>query len=64
MLTLVPSAFAATQGTVLAPTGGQTQPLLPTGGPGIKRGPAIILPAAAALLLGSEILAYTVFRRR
>jgi hypothetical protein len=68
MLILVPSAFA--QGT----TGGlmkveQTteatieQPLPKSGGPGIG-GPAVVLPAAAALLLGSGILAYAALRRR
>jgi cytoskeletal protein RodZ len=40
-----------------------TAPLPVSGGPGIT-GPAAILPAAAALLLGSGILAYAVLRRR
>jgi glucose/arabinose dehydrogenase len=40
-----------------------TAPLQPTGGPAMP-GPAVVLPAAAALLLGSGILAYAVLRRR
>ncbi len=38
--------------------------LQPTGGPSIGGGPAVILSAAAALLLGSGSLAYAVLRRR
>ena len=45
------------------PPGGATAPLPTSGGPGIS-GPAVILPAAAALLLGSGILAYGILRRR
>ncbi len=41
-----------------------TVPLPPSGGPGIGGGPAVILPAAAALLLGSGVLAYAILRRR
>jgi hypothetical protein len=40
-----------------------TQPLPKSGGPGIG-GPALILPAAAALLLGSGILTYAALRHR
>ncbi len=39
------------------------QQLVPTGGPQIAS-PAVILPAAVALLLGSGILTYAVLRRR
>jgi hypothetical protein len=60
-LILVPSAFA--QGTVrTAQTTATTQTPLPKSGcPGIG-GPAVVLPAAAALLLGSGVLAYAVLR--
>ena len=67
MLILVPSAFA--QGTTgfvkIEQTMEQTieGPLVKTGGPGVG-GPAVILPAAAALLLGSGVLAYAALRRR
>ena len=67
MLILVPSAFA--QGTTGFVKVEQTteatieQPLPKSGGPGIG-GPAVVLPAAAALLLGSGILAYAALRRR
>ena len=40
-----------------------TQPLPKSGGSGIG-GPALILPAAAALLLGSGILTYAALRHR
>ncbi len=65
LLILVPSAFA--QGTaVIEQTVEMEQTILqPTGGPSIGGGgPAVILPAAAALLLGSGVLAYAVLRRR
>ncbi len=45
------------------PPGGGTAPLPTSGGPGIS-GPAVMLPAAVALLLGSGILAYGILRRR
>jgi hypothetical protein len=63
MLILVPSAFA--QGTaVIEQTVEMEQTILqPTGGPSIGGGPAVILPAAAAVLLGSGVLAYAVLRR-
>ena len=67
MLILVPSAFA--QGTTGFVKIEQTTeatiegPLVKTGGPGVG-GPAVILPAAAALLLGSGVLAYAALRRR
>ena len=68
MLIPVPSALA--QGT----TAGKAEvkqkvettteaPLPKSGGPGIG-GPAVVLPAAGALLLGSGVLAYAVLRRR
>jgi inner membrane protein involved in colicin E2 resistance len=68
MLILVPSALA--QGT----TAGKAEvkqkvettteaPLPKSGGPGLG-GPAVVLPAAGALLLGSGVLAYAVLRRR
>ncbi len=68
MLILVPSAFAAQEGTAVIEQTIEvereaTVPLPPSGGPGIS-GPAIILPAAAALLLGSGVLAYAVLRSR
>ena len=64
MLILVPSAFA--QGTaIIEQTIEAEQTILqPTGGPSIGGGPAVILPAAAALLLGSGVLAYAVLKRR
>jgi hypothetical protein len=61
MMILVPSAFA--QGTVEQMTKTETTVLQPTGG-GPVGGPAVVLPAAAALLLGSGVLAYAVLRRR
>ncbi len=66
MLIMVPSAFA--QGTAVIEQTVEierevTAPLQPTGGPAMP-GSAVILPAAAALLLGSGVLAYAVLRRR
>jgi hypothetical protein len=61
MLILVPSAFA--QGTVMQTRTTETTVLQPTGG-GAVGGPAVVLPAATALLLGSGVLAYAVLRRR
>jgi hypothetical protein len=64
MLILVPSAFA--QGTVKTEaTIERTMeaPLPPSGG-GPVGGPAVVLPAATALLLGSGVLAYAALRRR
>jgi hypothetical protein len=61
MMILVPSAFA--QGTVMQTRTTETTVLQPTGG-GAVGGPAVVLPAATALLLGSGVLAYAVFRRR
>ncbi len=62
MLILVPSAFA--QGTaVIEQTIEAEQTILqPTGGPATPA-PAVVLPAAAALLLGSGVLTYAVLRR-
>ncbi len=65
MLIVVPSAFAAQGTAVIEQTVEMEQTILqPTGGPSIGGGPAVILPAAAALLLGSGVLAYAVLRRR
>ena len=65
MLILVPSAFAAQGTAVIEQTIEAEQTILqPTGGPSIGGGPAVILPAAAALLLGSGVFAYAVLRRR
>ena len=61
MLILVPGAFA--QGTAKIEQKTETTVLQPTGG-GPVGGPAVVLPAAAALLLGSGVLAYAVLRRR
>jgi hypothetical protein len=61
MLILVPGAFA--QGTVQQKIETETTVLQPTGG-GAIGGPAVILPAAAALLMGAGVLTYAVVRRR
>jgi hypothetical protein len=61
MLLLVPSAFA--QGEVMTEaTIEQTTeaPVLPKSG----GGPAVVLPAAAGLLVGSGVLAYAAMRAR
>ena len=65
MLILVPSAFAqgTTGGFVRIEETREATVLQPTGG-GPVGGPAVVLPAAAALLLGSGILAYAALRRR
>jgi hypothetical protein len=60
MLILVPGAFA--QGTMEQTMHMETTVLQPTGG-GAVAGPALVLPAAAALLLGAGILTYAVVRR-
>ena len=59
------AATSGIEGTVMIEATGPPPPApLPTsGGPGIG-GPAVILPAAAVLLLGSGVLAYAVLRRR
>ena len=64
MLILVPSAFA--QGTIMKEETIEmtTQAPLPKSGGGAVGGPAVVLPAAAALLMGSGVLAYAVLRRR
>jgi hypothetical protein len=63
MLILVPSAFAAQGTAVIEQTVEMERTVLqPTGGPATP-GPAVILPAAAAVLLGSGVLAYAVLRR-
>jgi hypothetical protein len=61
MLILVPGAFA--QGTVQQKIEAETTVLQPTGG-GAVGGPAVVLPAAAALLMGAGVLTYAVVRRR
>ena len=63
MLILVPSAFAAQGTAVIERTIEAEQTILqPTGGPATPA-PAVVLPAAAALLLGSGVLTYAVLRR-
>jgi hypothetical protein len=65
MLILVPSAFA--QGEVMTEaTIEQTTeaPVLPKSGGGPVGGPAVVLPAAAGLLVGSGVLAYAAMRAR
>jgi hypothetical protein len=64
MLILMPSAFA--QGTVKteATIERTTEAPLPKSGGGAVGGPAVVLPAAAALLAGSGVLAYAALRRR
>ena len=60
MLILVPTAMA--QDTEPLPaSGGQTEPLPTSGGIGVN--PSVLVPAAA-LLLGSGVVAYAVMRRR
>ena len=61
MLILVPGAFA--QGTAKIEQKTETTVLQPTGG-GAIGGPSVILPAAAALLMGAGVLTYAVVRRR
>ena len=63
MLILVPSAFAAQEMKIEQTVEAEQTILQPTGGPSIGGAPAVILPAAAALLLGSGVLAYAVLRR-
>jgi hypothetical protein len=65
MLILVPSAFAqgTTMGEVKQKIETETTILQPTGG-GAVGGPAVVLPAAAALLMGAGVLTYAVVRRR
>jgi len=68
MMILVPSTFA--QGTtagkaeVKQKVETTTEAPLPKSGGGPVGGPAVVLPAAAALLLGSGLLTYAVLRRR
>jgi hypothetical protein len=64
MLIMVPSAFG--QGTMkMEQTMEKTTEMpLPKSGGGPVGGPAVVLPAAAALLLGSGVLGYAVLRRR
>jgi hypothetical protein len=65
MLILVPSAFAAQGTMIMEHTMEMERTILqPIGGPSIGGGPAVIVPAAAALLLGSGVLAYAVLRHR
>ena len=59
MMLLVPSAFAQGEMTVKQKFEG-TAPLPPSGGPAVS---TLVLPAAA-LLIGSGVLAYAVLRRR
>ena len=64
MLIMVPSVFA--QGTMMKQETIEqtTMAPLPKSGGGAVGGPAVVLPAAAGLLLGSGVLAYAVLRRR
>ena len=64
MLILLPSAFA--QGTVMteATIEQTTMAPLPKSGGGPVGGPAVVLPAAFGLLLGSGVLGYAALRRR
>ena len=64
MLILVPSAFAQGTAVIEQTIEAEATILQPTGGPSIGGAPAVILPAAAALLLGSGVLAYAILRRR
>jgi hypothetical protein len=69
MLILVPSVFAQETTGAKAEVKQkieetrETTMLQPTGG-GAVGGPAVVLPAATALLLGSGVLAYAVLKRR
>ena len=64
ILILVPNVYA--QGTVKteATIEQTTEAPLPKSGGGAIGGPAVVLPAATALLLGSGVLAYAVLQRR
>ena len=63
MLILVPSAFAQGTAVIEQTIEAEATILQPTGGPATPA-PAVVLPAAAALLLGSGVLAYAVLCRR
>ena len=67
MLILLPSVFAQettmSKGEVKQKIETETTVLQPTGG-GAVGGPALVLPAAAALLMGAGVLTYAVVRRR
>jgi hypothetical protein len=67
MLIVVPSVFAQettmAKGEVKQKIEAETTVLQPTGG-GAVGGPAVVLPAAAALLMGAGVLTYAVVRRR
>jgi hypothetical protein len=64
ILILVPNVFAQgtikTEATIEQTTGAP----LPKSGGGAIGGPAVVLPAATALLLGSGVLAHAVLQRR
>jgi len=64
ILILVPNVYA--QGTVKteATIEQTTEAPLPKSGGGAIGGPAVVLPAATALLLGSGVLTYAVLQRR
>ena len=64
MLVMVPSVFA--QGTMKTEEKVEQtiEAPLPKSGGGPVGGPAVVLPAAAGLLLGSGVLAYAALRRR
>ena len=70
LMILVPTAMAQEGTEPLPASGGQTEPLPASGGQteplptsGGLVAPSVLLPAAA-LLLGSGVLAYAVLRRR
>ena len=64
MLILVPSAFAQEMETEATIEQTTEAPVLPKSGGGPVGGPAVVLPAAGALLIGSGVLIYAGLRRR
>ena len=65
VLILLPSAFGQQTMQVKTETMEMTtEAPLPKSGGGPVGGSAVVLPAAAALLLGSGVLAYAALRRR
>ena len=64
MLILVPSVFAQGTTKTEATIERTTEAPLPKSGGGAVGGPAVVLPAAAGLLVGSGVLAYAAMRTR
>jgi len=62
MLILVPSVFAQGTTKTEATIEQTTMAPLPKSGGGAVGGPAVVLPAAAGLLVGSGVLAYAAMR--